>query len=153
MGDFKNCFKGTIVFLVVTSAVFIALRFTAGEMNAGSAGFRISLPFLAAQAAVNLICYIAWYRKVNARAADMMRIGDMRKTARRLVLPYAGVSFLISSLIAAAAAVSMLLGILFVGIPELYCLSSVIVMALAGNFTLLFLMLFLALPDRVTGYY
>ena len=153
MSEYKNLFKGTLGFMILTAVVFAALRFTAGEMNAGAEGFGISLPFLSAQAAVNLVCYIFWYTRVNALSANMMKIGDMRKAAFRLIFPYAAASFLLTSLIAGAAAGSMFLGILFTGIPRIYCFSSVITMLLVGNLAFLLMMRFLALPNRVTGYY
>ena len=50
MSGLKNLFKGTMGFAVIAVLVLFGLRFLAREMNAGAEGFRLSLPFLIAQA-------------------------------------------------------------------------------------------------------
>lgn len=151
MSELKNLFKGTIGFAVTAVLVLFGLRFLAGEMNAGAEGFRLSLPFLIAQAAVIVGCYVVWYRKVSREAANMINIAEMRKMAFHYKNQYFTVSAMLTVLIVIIAFICMAAGIWFVGIPALYCISSVLTMFIAGNLILYILMRFIGLPNRITG--
>lgn len=153
MSELKNLCKGTIGFIVIGILILFGLRFAASEMNAGSEGFHLSLPFLIAQASMIIVAYVLWYCKVNRIAADMMSIAEMRKMAFHYIGRYLILSLLVTGVIAVAAVICMLLNLLFVGIPAGYCYCSVFTMFFLGNVTLYVLMRFLALPNRVTGSY
>jgi len=152
MNEMKNLFKGTLVFAVISSLMLLGFRFLAAEMNAGSAGFNLSAPFFLSQVIVIIFCYIAWYCKVNRRAADMMNIAEMRKMAEKYMGSYLFRSILITLAIGVAALAVMVLDVLRIGIPAIYCWSSVCAMFFSGNLAL-FLMMHFALPNRITGSY
>ena len=145
MSGLKNLFKGTMGFAVIAVLVLFGLRFLAREMNAGAEGFRLSLPFLIAQAAVIVGCYVTWYRKVSREAVNMMNIEKMRKMAFYYKRKYFTTSAILTALIC------MVGSIWFVGIPAAYCISSVITMAIVGNLVLYLLMRFVGLPNQITG--
>ena len=151
MSGLKNLFKGTMGFAVIAVLVLFGLRFLAREMNAGAEGFRLSLPFLIAQAAVIVGCYVTWYRKVSREAVNMMNIEKMRKMAFYYKRKYFTTSAILTILIVAIALICMVGSIWFVGIPAAYCNSSVITMAIVGNLVLYLLMRFVGLPNQITG--
>lgn len=151
MSGLKNLFKGTMGFAGIAVLVLFGLRFLAGEMNAGAEGFRLSLPFLIAQAAVIVGCYVVWYRKVSRTAENMMNIEKMRKMAFHYKNQYFTTSAILTILIVAIALICMVGSIWFVGIPAAYCISSVITMAIVGNLVLYLLMRFVGLPNQITG--
>ena len=151
MSGLKNLFKGTMGFAVIAVLVLFGLRFLAREMNAGAEGFRLSLPFLIAQAAVIVGCYVTWYRKVSREAVNMMNIEKMRKMAFYYKRKYFTTSAILTILIVAIALICMVGSIWFVGIPATYCISSVITMAIVGNLVLYLLMRFVGLPNQITG--
>ena len=151
MSGLKNLFKGTMGFAVIAVLVLFGLRFLAREMNAGAEGFRLSLPFLIAQAAVIVGCYVTWYRKVSREAVNMMNIEKMRKMAFYYKRKYFTTSAILTILIVAIALICMVGSIWFVGIPAAYCSSSVITMAIVGNLVLYLLMRFVGLPNQITG--
>lgn len=151
MSGLKNLFKGTMGFAVIAVLVLFGLRFLAREMNAGAEGFRLSLPFLIAQAAVIVGCYVTWYRKVSREAVNMMNIEKMRKMAFYYKRKYFTTSAILTILIVAIALICMVGSIWFVGIPAVYCISSVITMAIVGNLVLYLLMRFVGLPNQITG--
>ena len=101
MSGLKNLFKGTMGFAVIAVLVLFGLRFLAREMNAGAEGFRLSLPFLIAQAAVIVGCYVTWYRKVSREAVNMMNIEKMRKMAFYYKRKYFTTSAILTILIVA----------------------------------------------------
>ena len=101
MSELKNLFKGTMGFAGIAVLVLFGLRFLAGEMNAGAEGFRLSLPFLIAQAAVIVGCYVTWYRKVSREAVNMMNIEKMRKMAFYYKRKYFTTSAILTILIVA----------------------------------------------------
>ena len=150
MSELKNLFKGTMGFAGIAVLILFGLRFLAGEMNAGAEGFRLSLPFLIAQAAVIVGCYVVWYRKVSRTAENMMNIEKMRKMAFHYKNQYFTTSVMLTMLIAVIALICMLVGIWFVGIPALYCISSVVTMCIVGNLVLYLLMRFIGLPNQIT---
>ena len=151
MSGLKNLFKGTMGFAVIAVLVLFGLRFLAREMNAGAEGFRLSLPFLIAQAAVIVGCYVTWYRKVSREAVNMMNIEKMRKMAFYYKRKYFTTSAILTILIVAIALICMVGSIWIVGIPAAYCISSVITMAIVGNLVLYLLMRFVGLPNQITG--
>lgn len=151
MSGLKNLFKGTMGFAVIAVLVLFGLRFLAREMNAGAEGFRLSLPFLIAQAAVIVGCYVTWYRKVSREAVNMMNIEKMRKMAFYYKRKYFTTSAILTILIVAIALICMVGSIWFVSIPAAYCISSVITMAIVGNLVLYLLMRFVGLPNQITG--
>lgn len=151
MSGLKNLFKGTMGFAVIAVLVLFGLRFLAREMNAGAEGFRLSLPFLIAQAAVIVGCYVTWYRKVSREAVNMMNIEKMRKMAFYYKRKYFTTSAILTILIVAIALICMVGSIWFVGISAAYCISSVITMAIVGNLVLYLLMRFVGLPNQITG--
>ena len=151
MSGLKNLFKGTMGFAVIAVLVLFGLRFLAREMNAGAEGFRLSLPFLIAQAAVIVGCYVTWYRKVSREAVNMMNIEKMRKMAFYYKRKYFTTSAILTILIVAIALICMVGSIWCVGIPAAYCISSVITMAIVGNLVLYLLMRFVGLPNQITG--
>ena len=151
MSGLKNLFKGTMGFAVIAVLVLFGLRFLAREMNAGAEGFRLSLPFLIAQAAVIVGCYVTWYRKVSREAVNMMNIEKMRKMAFYYKRKYFTTSAILTILIVAIALICMVGSIWFVGFPAAYCISSVITMAIVGNLVLYLLMRFVGLPNQITG--
>ena len=153
MKEFKNLFKGSAAFLGIAIVLLVLLRLTAGEMNAGSEGFNLSMPFLLAQVLVIIISYTTWYRKVNTYAADMINLKEKRDMAFYYMTRHLISSVLITAFIAGIAVICMLLDFLFVGIPAIYCYSSVFSMLILGNLTLFILMRFVALPNSVTGLY
>ena len=142
MSGLKNLFKGTMGFAVIAVLVLFGLRFLAREMNAGAEGFRLSLPFLIAQAAVIVGCYVT---------VNMMNIEKMRKMAFYYKRKYFTTSAILTILIVAIALICMVGSIWFVGIPAAYCISSVITMAIVGNLVLYLLMRFVGLPNQITG--
>lgn len=152
MSELKNLFKGTTGFIVLGIIVLLGLRFVASEMGAGSAGFNLSAPFLVVQAVTIVFCYIAWYRRVNRAAANMMDIAEMRKMAFGFITHYMVISVLITAAISAAAFVVMFFDLFRIGIPAIYIYSSVFTVLVIGNATLFLLMRFV-LPNRVTGSY
>ena len=107
MSGLKNLFKGTMGFAVIAVLVLFGLRFLAREMNAGAEGFRLSLPFLIAQAAVIVGCYVTWYRKVSREAVNMMNIEKMRKMAFYYKRKYFTTSAILTILIVAIALICM----------------------------------------------
>ena len=151
MSGLKNLFKGTMGFAVIAVLVLFGLRFLAREMNAGAEGFRLSLPFLIAQAAVIVGCYVTWYRKVSREAVNMMNIEKMRKMAFYYKRKYFTTSAILTILIVAIALICMVGSIWFVGNPAAYRISSVITMAIVGNLVLYLLMRFVGLPNQITG--
>ena len=140
MSELKNLFKGTMGFAVIAVLVLFGLRFLAREMNAGAEGFRLSLPFLIAQAAVIVGCYVTWYRKVSREAVNMMNIEKMRKMAFYYKRKYFTTSAILTILIVAIALICMVGSI-----------SSVMTMAIVGNLVLYLLMRFVGLPNQITG--
>ena len=151
MSGLKNLFKGTMGFAVIAVLVLFGLRCLAREMIAGAVGFRLSLPFLIAQAAVIVGCYVTWYRKVSREAVNMMNIEKMRKMAFYYKRKYFTTSAILTILIVAIALICMVGRIWFEGITAAYCISSVITMAIVGNLVLYLLMRFVGLPNQITG--
>lgn len=80
----------------------------------------------------------------------MMNIEKMRKMAFHYKNQYFTTSVMLTVLIAVIALICMLVGIWFVGIPALYCISSVVTMCIVGNLVLYLLMRFIGLPDQIT---
>lgn len=152
MSELKNLLKGTVGFIILGILILLGLRFLASEMGAGSAGYNLSSPFLVMQAATIILCYIAWYRKVNREASNMMDIAKMRAMAFASSWRYLVISVLITAAISAAAFVVMFFDLFRIGIPAIYIYSSVFTVLVIGNATLFLLMRFV-LPNRVTGSY
>ena len=151
--EFKNMVKALAILSVVTIIVLAGLWSLSYSTGAGSESFHIGSIIVLLQAMVIAASYVMWYLDVNRSAADLINIEEMRRAAFRRILPYWFISLLITGAIGAAAGVGFVLQMIFVDINQVYCLSASIMELVAGNFTLLLLMRFWGLPDRVLGRY
>ncbi len=153
MSEYKNMFKGMAAVVVLMLAAILVLSRAAYYTGSGTAAYQESLLFVVLQTIAVMVCYGLWYRKTNRAAADIIRVSEMRRRAVRYRNRYLPISIGWTLGIALAAVICMLLRVIFVEIPLGYCLLSIFLMFILGNAAFYVLTTFLALPNRITGFY
>lgn len=151
--EFSNMYKMILVLIVEMFVVMFGLSRVALYTSAGDLNYQLSLVFVIAQTVAIIKEYVSWYRRVNKNVAEMYNIEEKRSTAFHDIPRYFFAAIAITGLIALCAAGAMFFQVLFVGIEKMYCFTSVLSEFFVGNITLLIMMRFLGLPDRVLGRY
>lgn len=145
--------KAIGILSAVTIAVLIGLWSVSYSTGAGTGNLYIGAFFVLLQAIWIIIFYTLWYFDVNRRAAELINIDEMRRAAFSRIPRYMFFSILVTAAVGGAAVAGVMCRVLFVDINQIFCLSAAFMELAAGNFTLLLLMCFWGLPDRVLGRY
>lgn len=151
--ELRNMGKAIGILFVETLIVLLGLWSLAYTTGAGSENFYIGVIFVLLQALGIILSYTLWYLSANRQAADLINMEEMRRAAFRRIPKYLLLSLLITGVIAAVGVAAVLFRFIFVEIEQVYSLSAVLMELVVGNFTLLLMMCFWGLPDRVLGRY
>lgn len=150
---FRHMLLGIMIILAQLAVIVLGLWNISYSAGAGTEAFYTGLTFVGIQAVVVIIFYWHWYVTVNRAAADLYNSREKRRAAYRRIPANLIPSVVICGLVTGAAFAATLFHVIFVDISPLYCWSSFLAELIAGNVTLLVLMLYPGLPDRVLNKY